>query len=212
MSRHWPLFDLRVRTPRVELRPFTDDDLDELCDLALRGVHDPAHMPFTTPWTDLPPEEQVLGNQQYVWRRRADWTVDSWSLGLGAWEDGVLVGRQDVFAESFPVLRSVETGSWVGREHQGRGLGKELRAAVLHLAFAGLGAERAITGAFDDNKRSLGVTHALGYLPNGDGRAVRRGEVARLLHFSLDADAWARTRRDDITVEGLEACLPLFGL
>jgi RimJ/RimL family protein N-acetyltransferase len=212
MSRYWPLFDLRVRTPRVVLRPITDDDLDALCDLALRGVHDPGHMPFTTPWTDLPPDEQVLGNLQFVWRRRADWTVDDWSLGLGAWEDGVLVGRQDVFAQSFPVLRSVETGSWVGLEHQGRGLGKELRSAVLHLAFAGLGAEQAVTGAFDDNARSLGVTRSLGYALNGDSRTVRRGEPARLLRYTLDAATWAERRRDDITIEGLDACRPMFGI
>ena len=27
----WPLFDLRLRTPRLELRSPTDHDLEELC-------------------------------------------------------------------------------------------------------------------------------------------------------------------------------------
>jgi RimJ/RimL family protein N-acetyltransferase len=100
----------------------------------------------------------------------------------------------------------------VGLEHQGRGLGKELRSAVLHLAFSGLGAEQAVTGAFADNARSLGVTRALGYSLNGESRTVRRGEQARLLHYTLDAATWAETRRDDVTIEGLDACRPLFGI
>ena len=184
MSRYWPLFDLRVRTPRVVLRPITDDDLDALCDLALRGVHDPGHMAgFTTPWTDLTPRRAGAGQPAVRVAAYADWTVDDWSLGLGAWEDGVLVGRQDVFAQSFPLLRSVETGSWVGLEPQGRGLGKELRSAVLHLAFEGLGAEQAVAAAFADNGRSLGVTRALGYTPQRrqpQGAPGRAGAAAAL--------------------------------
>ncbi len=39
------------------------------------------------------------------------------------------------------------TGSWLGRAHQGRGLGKEMRQAALHIIFAGLGAQQAVTRA-----------------------------------------------------------------
>jgi hypothetical protein len=39
------------------------------------------------------------------------------------------------------MLREFESGSWLGREHQGRGLGKEMREATLHLGFEGLGAD-----------------------------------------------------------------------
>ncbi|CAB4586671.1 MAG: hypothetical protein F2534_17845 [Actinobacteria bacterium] len=49
----WPLFDLRVTTPRLELR-YVDDDLAlELAELATRGVHDPEYMPFVVEWTDI---------------------------------------------------------------------------------------------------------------------------------------------------------------
>ena len=30
MTRHWPLFDLRIRSERLELRLPTDDELGEL--------------------------------------------------------------------------------------------------------------------------------------------------------------------------------------
>ncbi|HYJ67193.1 MAG TPA: hypothetical protein VEX15_05965 [Nocardioidaceae bacterium] len=46
MSRHWPLFDLRIRTPRLDLRLPTEALLDDLIDTALDGVHEPSEMPF----------------------------------------------------------------------------------------------------------------------------------------------------------------------
>ena len=66
-----------------------------------------------------------------------------------------MIGQQDIDADGFAVRRVVSTGSWLGRDHQGRGAGKEMRAAVLHLAFAELGAERAETAAFADNPASI---------------------------------------------------------
>ncbi len=41
-----------------------------------------------------------------------------------------------------------------------------MRAAVLHLAFAGLEAEYADSDAFTDNAASLGVSRKLGYRPS----------------------------------------------
>jgi hypothetical protein len=38
---YWPLWDLVVRTPTVELRMPTDDDLVRLAQLAGAGIHDP---------------------------------------------------------------------------------------------------------------------------------------------------------------------------
>jgi hypothetical protein len=61
-------------------------------------------------------------------------------------------------AQDFSLLRSVGTGSWLGTEYQGQGIGKEMRSAVLHLAFAGLGAQIARSGAYFDNEASLRVS------------------------------------------------------
>jgi hypothetical protein len=51
----------------------------------------------------------------------------------------------------YPVLREVSIFSWVGVRHHGRGIGTEMRAAALHLAFACLSATDAVSGAFADN-------------------------------------------------------------
>jgi RimJ/RimL family protein N-acetyltransferase len=53
---------------------------------------------------------------------------------------GAVVGSQGVGGRDFAVLREVHTGSWLGRRYQGQGIGTQMRAAVLHMAFDGLGA------------------------------------------------------------------------
>jgi hypothetical protein len=49
MSRHWPLFDLRIKTPRLQLRLPTEELCDQLIDTILEGVHHPDRMPFSVP-------------------------------------------------------------------------------------------------------------------------------------------------------------------
>jgi len=206
----WPLFGLRVRTPRLELRPPDDHDVEALTRLARDGVHEPGTMPFKVPWTDTPSPRREREALQYFWRCRADWSVERWQLPMAVEHEGQLVGVQDLAAANFPSRRVVATGSWLGLAHQGRGLGKEMRSAALHLAFTGLGARCAETSAFEDNPASLGVTRALGYQPNGEGVGLRRGVPSRMLRFRLTgAD---HTRRDDIEIDGLHPCLVLFGL
>src|SRR5256885_9501597 len=55
------------------------------------------------------------------------------------------IGVQEVAGRDFAGTRRVSTGSWLGAPHQGHGLGTEMRAAVLELAFRGLGAEVAVS-------------------------------------------------------------------
>lgn len=209
---HWPLFDLRIRTPRLELRLPTDDDLGALATLAAAGIHDPQHMPFSVPWTDQPSPALERGVLQWGWRRRAALTSERWTLPFVVVRDDQPVGVQDLSADSFAVLWQVGTGSWLGRAHQGHGIGREMRAAVLHLAFAELGAERALSGAFADNPASRAVSRALGYVENGRKLHVRRGEPAEIIELLLDRVTWEAHRRDDIAVSGLGPCLPLLGI
>jgi hypothetical protein len=56
MSRHWPLFDLRITTSRLQLQLPTEQLGDQLIDTILDGVHDPDRMPFSVPWTRAPRE------------------------------------------------------------------------------------------------------------------------------------------------------------
>jgi RimJ/RimL family protein N-acetyltransferase len=117
---------------------------------------------------------------------------------------------QDIGAEHFRAVRSVETGSWLGRAYQGQGIGREMREAILHLAFAGLGAEEALSGAFEDNEASLATSRAVGYEENGEGRGRRRDSSGRTLRFRMSRGAWEHRRRGDIEIVGLDGCLDMF--
>lgn len=208
---HWPLFGLRITTPRIELR-YPDDSLCEaIADVAAAGVHDPSWTPFTILWTDVPPPEQQRNTLQFFWRSRGELSADNWHLPMAVLVDGEPVGIQGMQAEAFATRRVVSTGSWLGQVHQGKGVGKEMRAAVLHLAFAGLGAVRAESGAWHDNRPSLGVSSALGYVENGDELAMRRDVAERQVRLKLERAEWETRRRDDIEIFGLEPCLEMLG-
>ena len=209
----WPLFGLVVRTPRLELRYPDDEDLAALATMAT-DIEDPSgFQPFSFAWHRGTDEEVRRRVVQHNWLRRAEWTAEAWHLNLVTVVDGAVVGTQGMFSVgAYPVSRTVSSGSWLNRPHQGHGLGTEMRAAILHLAFAGLGAERAETGAMEGNESSLGVTRKLGYRPNGEAVHVEGDERRRELKFLLDRADWEPVRRGDIELVGLEPCLPLFGL
>jgi RimJ/RimL family protein N-acetyltransferase len=209
----WPFFDLRVTTPRLELVPIDDEVGTELALLAAKGVHDPGYMPFSLPWTDAPSPLLERSSMQFYWRTRADMTPASWMLNFGVVAEGKVVGSTGFITKDFPTLRVFETGSWLGLEHQGKGIGKEMRVANLQLGFEGWGARLATTAAWDDNGPSLGVTRHLGYTENGHSHGVRRSEPGRLLRFEMTREYFdANLRRDDIVLHGVEPCLPLLGL
>jgi RimJ/RimL family protein N-acetyltransferase len=209
----WPLFDLRVVTPRIELR-YVDDALAvELAQLAAKGIHDDDFMPFAMPWTDARSPLLERNSMQWFWAGRAETSPTRFHLPLAVVVDGEVAGATSLDAHDFPVLRQFESGSWLGRQFQGRGIGKEMRRATLHLGFAGLGATLATTSAFFDNGPSLGVTRSLGYIATGVSRKVRRGISAESLQYEMTLDHWEQhLRRADIDIVDLQACLPLFGL
>ena len=209
---HWPLFDLRLVTPRLELRLPTDDELSDLADVAAGGIHEPGTMPFSVPWSEQPSPQLERGVMQWAWRQLGDWSVASWKLNLVAFLDGRVVGTQGVMADDFPVARTVTSGSWLGRAWQGQGLGKEMRAAVLHLAFAGLGARLATTEAWEDNPASIAVTTALGYEDDGWTVRARKGEACVMRRYRLTRERWEERRTIDVSLHDLEPCLDLFGL
>lgn len=212
---YWPLFDLRIRTPRLELRPPTDDDLPALIAAADAGIHDADAMPFARPWTDAPAEDRARTTAQFLWRSRAGLRPEAWELPLAVLVDGTVVGIQAIEATEFPTRRQVETGSWLTRAEQGKAYGKEMRAAVLELAFAGLGAELARSESFLDNEPSIRVSRALGYEEDGSGRHAPRGEPRDTIRWRLTRDRWLGLRREgrypDVVLEGVADCAGLLG-
>ncbi|NND83696.1 MAG: GNAT family N-acetyltransferase [Acidimicrobiia bacterium] len=207
----WPFFGIRLRTRHLELRLLTEAEQIGLIELSSRGIHDPTWMPFGVPWTDLPEGEFERESMRHFWKGRAEWSPGQWSLNFGVFGHSGLVGVQEIAARDFGVLRTVETGSWLGKDHQGKGIGKEMRAAVLAFAFEGLDAALAISGAWHDNEPSRAVSRALGYEPDGWTLMDRRGEAERHERFRITREGWEANRYCDVTLVGVEPCLGLLG-
>ncbi|GKV72483.1 GNAT family N-acetyltransferase [Pseudarthrobacter sp. NCCP-2145] len=188
----WPLFGLTLATPRLELRPIQDHEIPAAVAAARTGIHEPGRNPFSTPWTELPAEDLGPNMARWYWRCRAECTPESWTLLLGIWHNSEFIGCQDVGAKDFATLKTVGTGSWLKQSAQGRGLGKEMRAAVALYAFDWLRAEVAESEAADWNAASLGVSRSLGYELNGTTRKAWGTKVETVQHVRLTPDAFKR--------------------
>ncbi|MEP6665984.1 MAG: GNAT family protein [Nocardioidaceae bacterium] len=207
----WPMFDLRLTTSDLVLRHLTEDDLPQLAAML------PADLeldPSATMYAGLGAAHQrgVVIAQEY-WKARGTWRPESWALSFGVLHGEELIGSQGLEGEDFPALRTVDSSSFLTAEARGRGWGKQMRRAVLALAFGPLGAEFAITSAWHDNVQSLGVSRSLGYQDNGVVQHRRDEGVEAMVHLRMTRATWlARGSADDVHVEGFEPCRPFFAL
>jgi RimJ/RimL family protein N-acetyltransferase len=205
------LYGLRLETPRLELRLGGRAELEALAEVAKAGIHPPDEMPFAVPWTDASADpgfvaDFVAHHEQTL----AAWTPEDWRLNLLAFHDGAPVGSQALRATGFSVDRTVDTGSWLGSASQGRGLGTEMRAAVLELAFGSLGARAARSGWLESGAaQSARVSQRLGYRESGTHLEHPRGEP--IVHHDLVLGRGEWVRPLPVEIVGVGACLALFG-
>ena len=206
-----PLLALRITAGPVELRGITDDLLGPLADLASGGIHDPDFMPFFTPWSLTPPPDMPRAMAQYHWRNRAEFSPEKWTADLAVFWAGELAGAQGLSASDFVTTRTGETGSWLGRGFQGRGIGTAMRQVICAFAFDHLDAEFVTSGAFTDNPASLAVSKKVGYEEQGWRRVVRLGEPATIQGLVLSPGTFNRYEHA-LSVEGLEPFRRSIGL
>jgi RimJ/RimL family protein N-acetyltransferase len=209
----YPPLHVEVTTPRLRLRGATDDLLAQLMPIVQEGIVRDDEVPFDDPIShyEHSPEREWRWVRS-VWRARSRVEPSFWRLPLVVDVDGSVVGMQDLIAEDFPTYGAVTTFSWLAPQARGHGIGREMRAAILHLAFAGFGAREATSDAFLDNDASNAISRSLGYQENGVTWATRRGQPFQLRRWVLDRASWQATKRADITMHGVEECLPVFGL
>ena len=210
----YPLLDVRVITPMLELRGATDDLLGQLAEVVRAGKTYADPPPYDDPisFYEPDPDLRVAKWMRSIWRGRGNVEADKWRLYFVVVVDGQPVGMQDLIGVSFSTFGTVTSFSWLDTDQRRRGIGREMRAAILHLAFDGLGAKEAGSDAFIDNHASNAISRDLGYEPNGSDWATRQGERALLNRWRLTRDTWEQRRRDDIQLHNIEACrtyLPL---
>ncbi|MFD7155241.1 GNAT family N-acetyltransferase [Kribbella sp. NPDC059898] len=210
----YPLLDVRVSTPLLELRAATDELLEQLVPVVHAGKMKAEPSPYDDPiaFHEDDPDLRVAKWLRAMWRGRGIVEADRWRMNFVVVVDGEPVGMQDVIGVSFSTFGTVTSFSWLSADHRGRGIGTEMRQAILHLAFEGLGAKEAGSDAFVDNVGSNAVSRSLGYEPNGFDWATRRGEPVLLNQWRLTRQTWEQRRRDDIELHGVEACHALLPL
>lgn len=197
-----PLLGLRIRAGPVELRAVTDDLIMPLAELAGAGIHDPDFMPFYTPWSLSPPEEMPRTMAQYHWGQRARFSPARWSADFAVCYDGELVGSQGIGTEDYLLTRTGETGSWLSRRYQGKGIGTAMRQVICAFAIDCLDAEQITSAAYADNPASLAVSRKCGYTENGRELRTRMGKRATLQRIVLEPANLVRYPHE-LTVEGL---------
>jgi RimJ/RimL family protein N-acetyltransferase len=205
----WPFFDLRITCGEVLLRGATDADLEVLEAVMPDDLEmNPANERFATLPPDADRRRQLVTE---MWKHRGTWSPDSWCLDLAVELHGRVVGVQALEGEQFPLLKTVDSFSWLSAEVRGRGLANLMRIGVLTLAFEHLGAEVAVSSARTDNAPSLAVSYRMGYVDNGVSRTNTPTGPFELQHVRLTREAW---RAGGLTAEvaGVAACLPWFGI
>ena len=208
MSGHfYPPLNLSVVTPRLELHGASDELLAQLLPIVRAGVAEQQPHPFDDPMSLY--EANPLREWKWlqaIWRGRGQVRPDQWRLYFLVMLRGQAVGMQDLMGRDFDTRRTVSSFSWLAPGARQQGLGREMRAAILHLAFEGLGAAEATSEAFFDNVASNRVSELLGYQPNGTDWATRRGESALLNRWRLERADWQPNRRSDIELSGVDEC------
>lgn len=197
-----PLLGVRVQAGPVELRGITDDLLGPLADLAVAGIHAPDAMPFSVAWTAVPPAELPRNFAQHHWRVRASFAPEKWSAEFAVFWNGELAGVQGISTVDYLVTRGGETGSWLSRAFQGKGIGTAMRQVMCAFLFDHLDAKYVTSAAFTDNLASLAVSRKTGYADNGIRHVSRQGQLATLQDFRLTPGRLIRFGHD-LTVSGL---------
>ncbi len=205
---------VRVSTPRIELVGATDELLEQLQPLVRDGKANADPAPYDDPISlyEEDPAVRVHKWLQGIWRGRGHAAPGSWRLNFAVVLDSQPVGMQDLIGENFDTFGTVMSFSWLSTDIRHRGIGTEMRQAILHLAFEGLKATEAASDAFVDNAGSNGVSRALGYTENGVDWATRRGEVGLLQRWRLTRDDWLPHRRTDIRLQGVGDCAAALGI
>lgn len=205
----WPLHGIRLRTAELELRPATEADLPALCAILPDDLEvDPSATRYAG--IDEASNHRVILAQSY-WRAMGLWSPHDWVLPFVVLRGGERIGMQALEGPDYGADRTVDSWSWLVESARGQGLGKQMRTAILELAFRHLGAKAAITSAVLTNEGSLGVSRSLGYVESHQSMLAHSQQT--LQHLRLDAAAWAACGRGrSIEIEGVGAALPFFGL
>jgi ribosomal-protein-alanine N-acetyltransferase len=168
-----------IETPRLLLRPWREDDLDEVA----RLWADPVVVRYT--WRQPPTRERVVVE--------ADRILKSWSEhGLGPWAviektTGSWIGKLGPeLLEDWPGEYKIEVGWILHQAWWGQGLATEGAIASIHYAFEELNLEEVISVTVPDNSASRRVMKKAGL----DFQGTRNWRNAEIVWYAAHRASW----------------------
>lgn len=204
--KSFPIYSLRVITPRLTLRVARLEELDQLATSSKDNVliEETKHF-FDVDWTSLDSPEYEQNFFCHNLYNLSQWKKDDWTLNLTIFYKHIPIGSISIKGDDFSNRKELATGSWILKNYRGRGLGSEARAGALAFGFNKLEAETFVSDAHKDNIKSERVSSSLGYKQNGLRTAHEPLDLKRYLLIKED---WV----DDTLVEvkGFKHCKDLF--
>ncbi|MHA7860640.1 GNAT family N-acetyltransferase [Tessaracoccus sp. Y36] len=189
----FPFMGVSIRCGDLTLSAMTPDDVPALLAVAGRGiVPDGSGYPFLTDWALLPKDQRELSSTQFYFSRWSTAHPGRFELLMVARQGDRVLGAQDLRAADFAVRRTGSTGSWLGREFHGRGIGTRMRQMICAFAFDELGAVEMRTEAYADNPASNRVSQKTGYREFDRARVNRLGEAATEVRYKLTREQLTR--------------------
>jgi ribosomal-protein-alanine N-acetyltransferase len=180
--------EVRLVTPRLVLREFTDDDF--------AAVHAYGSDPQVTRWTVFGPntEADTRGFLQQAQASRSERSRRTFDLAITLRNGGEVIGgcglhRTDVADEAF-------IGYVLRRDCWGLGHATETARALLGFGFETLGLHRIFAECHPANQASARVLEKLGLRREGYFREAKRvkGQWWDVLHYAMLAPEWRASR------------------
>jgi RimJ/RimL family protein N-acetyltransferase len=178
--------DYPIRTPRLTLRPYTLDDLDDMYDIHSR--------PDVTRYLLFGPRDRDqtrISLRQKIAATALDDEGSNLTLAVVFPETGTVIGDVMLFWRSRE-HRQGEIGYMFHPDYGGRGYATEAARVMLRLGFDGLGLHRIIGRIDARNTPSARVLERLGMRPEAHflQNEMVRGEWTDEIVFAMLEDEW----------------------
>ncbi|HEX4307751.1 MAG TPA: GNAT family N-acetyltransferase [Solirubrobacterales bacterium] len=178
--------DRELRTERLLLRRYREDDLDRLA--AIHALPEVARYLYLGPRSR---KEAELALVERIASMRLDQDDDAVTLAVERREDGLLLGDATLFLRSV-AHRQVEVGYVFHPDAGGHGYATEATRALVDFAFTHLDAHRVFARTDARNTASAALLRRLGMRQEAHFREAEiiKGDWSNELVFAILADEW----------------------
>ena len=184
------LTDREIRTERLLLRRYREEDLDRLA--AIQALPEVARFLYWEPRTR---EEVEPALAQRIAQTTLENDDDVVTFAVERREDGLLLGDATLFLRSV-AHRQVEVGYVFHPDSGGRGYATEATRALIDLAFGELAAHRVFARTDARNTASAALLRRLGMRQEAHFREAEifKGAWGDELVFAVLAEEWTRAK------------------